>query len=32
MVDLSKIANKEEFAKLFDYNILGRNEATTAEL
>ncbi|CUN85194.1 Deoxyribose-phosphate aldolase 2 [[Eubacterium] contortum] len=32
MVDLSKIANKEEFAKLFDYNILGRKEATTAEL
>lgn len=32
MADLSKIKNKEEFAKLFDYNILGRKEATSADL
>lgn len=32
MVDLSKIANKQEFCKLFDYNILGRKEATTEDL
>ena len=32
MVDLSKIKNKQEFARLFDYNILGRKEAMTADL
>lgn len=32
MADLSKIKNKEEFARLFDYNILGRKEATREDL
>ncbi len=32
MADLSRIANKEQFAKLFDFNILGRKEATTEDL
>lgn len=32
MVDLSKIKDKYGFAKLFDYNIVGTRETTTAEL
>lgn len=32
MVDLSKIKDKYEFAKLFDFNIVGTRETTTAEL
>lgn len=32
MADLSKIKDKWEFAKLLDFNILGRKEATTEDL
>jgi len=32
MIDLSKISNKDEFAKLFDFNILGRKEAKMEDL